>query len=158
MSGPGGPPLEEIEDQGRPAKTRRAVAGDTTAGGDAGVDVKGTDYSNKPIGSVQFAFDYSGDVSGGSPRLSIPINDGASPTPYAFLDAAGCGFATDADVHTVSTSSSTCQVSFKSSGYNYANWDAFAAANPTLRMAKGTLAFVIADHPGHDVIYSMTTE
>ena len=116
------------------------------------------EFGNKPIGSVQFAFNYSGDVSGGSPRLSIPINDGTSPTPYAFLDAAGCGFATDADVHTVSTSSSTCQVSFKSSGYNYATWDAFVTANPALRMAKGTLAFVIADQPGHDVIYSMTTE
>jgi hypothetical protein len=135
---------------------------DVPSGGYAGVYVNGKSYSNKPLGSVGFSFTYFGDVSGGSPRLSIPINDGTSPTPYAFIDAAGCGYVSDVGVpnqfHTVSTTLTNCQVSFKSPNYNYANWDAFAAANPTFTISNGTLAFVIADQPGHDVIYSLTTK
>lgn len=132
---------------------------DVPGGGYAGVYVNGKSYSNKPAASVDFSFDYWGDVSGGSPRLSIPMNDGTSPTPYAFLDAAGCGYVTDVTpntFHTVSTTLATCATTFK--GVTYANWDAFAAANPTVRIASGTLAFVIADQPGHVVIYSVTTK
>lgn len=131
---------------------------DVPGGGYAGVYVNGKSYSNKPLASVDFSFTYWGDVSGGSPRLSIPINDGTSPTPYAFIDAAGCGFVTDVTpntFHTVGTTEANCKVTFK--GVTYDNWDAFAAANPTLRISNGTLAFVIADQPGHVVIYSVTT-
>jgi hypothetical protein len=131
---------------------------DVPGGGFAGVYVNGKSYSSKPLAAVDFSFDYWGDVGGGSPRLSIPINDGTSPTPYAFIDAAGCGYVTDITpntFHTVSTELLSCRVNFK--GTDYANWDAFAAANPTLRIANGTLAFVIADQPGHVVIYTVDT-
>lgn len=30
----------------------------------------------------------------------------------------------------------------------YANWDAFASANPTYRIASDALTFVIVDQPG----------
>jgi hypothetical protein len=130
---------------------------DVPGGGYAGVYVNGKSYSNKPLASVSFSFTYWGDVSGGSPRLSIPINDGTSPTPYAFIDAAGCGYTTDVSpntFHTVGTTTS-CAATFK--GTTYANWAALAAANPTARISNGTLAFVIADQPGHVVIYSVSS-
>src|SRR3989442_15427318 len=53
---------------------------DVVGGGVAGVYVNGKSYSNKLLADVDFSFTYWGDVSGGSPRLSIPINDGTSPT------------------------------------------------------------------------------
>jgi hypothetical protein len=31
---------------------------------------------------------------------------------------------------------------------DYANWDAFAAANSTYRIARGAVSFIIADEPG----------
>ena len=130
---------------------------DVPGGGFAGVYVNGKSYSNKALSAVSFSFTYWGDVSGGTPRLSIPINDGTTPTPYAFIDAAGCGYVTDVapnTSHEVGTSSG-CKVNFK--GTDYANWAAFAAANPTLRISNGTQAFVIADQPGHVVIYSVST-
>ena len=131
-------------------------------GGYAGVFVNGKSYSNKPLSSVDFSFTYWGDVSGGSPRLSIPIDNGTSPTPYAFIDAANCGYVSDTGApggntfHFVSTTLANCRVFFD--GVLWANWDTFAAANPTLRIANGTLAFVIADQPGHVVIYSVTND
>lgn len=132
---------------------------DVPGGGYAGVYVNGKSYSNKPLAAVDFSFTYWGDVSGGSPRLSIPINDGTGTLSYAFIDAAGCGYTSDFPLintyHLVSTTLSYCHVNYL--GVDYANWDAFATANPTFRIASGTLAFVIADQPGHVVIYSVTT-
>ncbi len=131
---------------------------DVPGGGYAGVYVNGKSYSGKPLAAVDFTFTYWGDVSGGSPRLSIPINDGTGTLSYAFIDAAGCGYVTDVTpntFHVVSTELSTCHVNYL--GVDYANWDAFAAANPTFRIANGTLAFVIADQPGHVVIYMFST-
>ena len=139
--------------------TNNTAVLEVIGGGYAGVYVNGKSYSNKLVGSVDFSFTYWGDVSGGSPRLSIPIDDGTSPTAYAFIDAAGCGYVSDDPLvnaeHVVSTTLTYCTVTFK--GVTYANWDAFAATNPTFRISSGTLAFVIADQPGHVVIYSMET-
>ena len=44
----------------------------------------------------------------------------------------------------MSTTSSACGVNLNGGG-SYANWDAFAAANPAYRIAKGQQAFIIAD-------------
>jgi hypothetical protein len=133
---------------------------DVPGGGYAGVYVNGKSYSGKPLTAVDFSFTYWGDVGGGSPRLSIPINDGTGTLSYAFIDAAGCGYVSDVTpqdpntFHIVSTELLNCHVNYL--GVDYANWDAFAAANPDFRIANGTLAFVIADQPGHVVIYSVT--
>jgi hypothetical protein len=127
--------------------------------GAAGVYVNGKSYSGKPLTAVHFSFNYSGDVGGGSPRLSIPINDGSGTTNYAFIDAAGCGYVSDDPLinlfHTVSTDDPACHVNYL--GVDYANWDAFAADNPTFRIANGTLAFVVADQPGDVTIWSFST-
>jgi len=66
---------------------------------------------------------------------------------YAILDAAGCGatVGTTDDV-TVSTSKDDCLVN--DSGPTYANWAAFAAANPDWKVAKKDIVFIEADQPG----------
>ena len=93
----------------------------------------------------------SGTVSGGAPRLTIPVDFNGDGTwdDFASLDWASCGGTVDANSKLtssvlVSTTSATCGVSLNAGG-SYANWDAFAAANPTYRVAKGQQAFIIAD-------------
>lgn len=108
-----------------------------------GVFINSKSQSHKPLNSVDFSFVSTGDVTGGAPRFSIPINtDGGSTVAgYAFIDAAGCG-GVSGESTTVSTSLPNCQVFF---GVGYPNWAAFAAANPTYRIAPGAIPFIIAD-------------
>jgi hypothetical protein len=64
------------------------------AGEYGGVYVNAKNQSNKPLNAVSFSFVSTGDVAGGAPRFSIPIDTGGgrgSVEGYAFLDAAGCG-------------------------------------------------------------------
>jgi hypothetical protein len=98
----------------------------------------------RPLESISYSFTYTGDVAGGAPRFSIPIDTDGNGTVegYAFLDAINCGL-----TGTVSTESSTCLVYFGPDVY--ANWDAFAAANPDYRIAPGSIPFIIADQAGH---------
>ena len=116
------------------------------AGEYSGVYLASKSQSGKPIGSVSFSFTSSGDVAGGAPRFSIPIDtDGNSTVDgYAFLDVNGCGSST------VSTDSATCTVYFGNE--TFANWAAFATAHPTYRIAPGSIPFIIADQPGNYVI------
>jgi hypothetical protein len=117
-----------------------------------GVYVNAKNQGNKSLSAVSFSFVSTGDVAGGAPRFSIPINtDSVRGTVegYAFLDAAGCGATVGPNSTvstTVSTSLETCAVNFQS--VDYANWDAFAATNPTYRIAAGAIPFIIADQPG----------
>jgi hypothetical protein len=115
-----------------------------------GVFERGRGQGGEALDDVVFSFTSSGDVAGGSPRFSIPIDTddpGNSVNAFAFIDAAGCG-ATVGDNPTnvatlVSTTSTTCSVNFD--GDDFANWDAFAEANPDFRVALGQVAFIIAD-------------
>lgn len=124
---------------------------DTTNGGDAGVYLtNGKSTAGSDLASVDFSFtyfcanttDYASCVGGGAPRWSIPINTGGDTKDtnqvYAFLDANGCG-----DDGTVSTTEADCSVTLNTGG-SWANWDAFAQANPTYTIASA-LPFVIAD-------------
>lgn len=122
----------------------------TTATGDpnnpfqyGGVFLHSKSQSAKPLNAVSLSFVSTGDVTGGAPRFSIPINTdgGGSVSGYAFIDAAGCGGASG-ETTTVSTDLANCQVFFV---VGYANWDAFATANPTYRIAPGAIPFIIAD-------------
>ena len=69
---------------------------------------------------------------------------------YAFIDAAGCG-----STGMVSTTDPNCAVTFN--GVTYANWDAFAAANPSYRIGN-VVPFVITDttEPGTTLISAIT--
>jgi len=119
-----------------------------TAGEYGGVYIQANSQRNTSISDVDFSFTSTGDVGGGAPRFSIPIDDptvNGSVNGYAFMDAANCGGISDEST-LVSTDAATCAVFFGAG--SYANWDAFATANPTFRTSPGSVAFVIADVPG----------
>jgi hypothetical protein len=82
-------------------------------------------------------------VTGGSPRMSIPIDTNADgdTESYAFIDANNCGQAGG----TGGTVTQACPVFFGST--LYANWAAFVAANSGALIATDALPFVIADQP-----------
>jgi hypothetical protein len=107
-----------------------------------GVFINSRSQSAKPLNAVHFSFDSTGDSTGGAPRFSIPIDDGTTVLKYAFIGVLNCGYPTG----TVSTDLPNCMVNFNS--VDYANWDAFATANPTFRIAPGQIPFIIADEPG----------
>jgi hypothetical protein len=117
----------------------------------AGVYYEVTSLGGELVGDVSdVSFDYEcADgivdfcVTGGSPRVSIPIDTDADGTTesYAFIDAANCGQTGDMS----GTVDLSCPVFFGST--LYANWAAFAAANPTYRIATDAVPFVIADQP-----------
>jgi hypothetical protein len=112
------------------------------AGEYGGVYINSRSQSAKPLNAVHFSFDSTGDSTGGAPRFSIPIDDGTTVLKYAFIGVLNCGYSTG----TVSTDLPNCMVNFNS--VDYANWDAFASANPTFRIAPGQIPFIIADEPG----------
>ena len=115
-----------------------------------GVYLNSKSWSGK-LDGVSMSFVSTGDVGGGAPRFSIPIDNGgnAAVDGYAFIDVNSCGSTT------VSTSSSNCMVYFHTEPLPYANWAAFAAAHPEWRVAPGYIPFIIADDPaGGD--YSVT--
>lgn len=115
-----------------------------------GVYLNSRSQSGKPLASVDFSFTASGDIAGGAPRLTVPIDmDGnGSAEDYASIGANNC-----VDPTFVSTTSPTCQVFLNSNGVTgWANWDAFAAANPTWRVAPGWIPFIIADVAGTYVV------
>ena len=107
-----------------------------------GVFLNSRSLSAKPLNAVHLSFDSSGDTAGGAPRFCIPIDDGSTVLKYAFLDMLGSGSTSG----TVSTDLANCHVNFNS--VDYTNWDAFATANPTFRIAPGQIPFIIADEPG----------
>jgi hypothetical protein len=132
-----------------------------TSGGCATLDtitVAGTDGSyagvyvypglpGKPISDVtRLSFSYTvdaGAVAGGSPRLSIPIDENGDGLTdgYAFIDAANCG----QEGQSSGTVDLSCPVFYGDT--LYANWADFAAQNPTYRIGRDALAFVIVDQP-----------
>lgn len=104
------------------------------------------------LGKAHYSFKSRGDVQGGAPRWSLPIDtDGARSTVegYAFLDAANCGAAVGDNPGNISTTVSVdnndCKV-FYGSG-TYANWYEFRTMNPSYQMAKA-IPFVISDVQG----------
>lgn len=115
----------------------------------AGVYYEVSGISGDPIGTVSgLSFTYSCSsaatcVRGGSPRISVPIDTDANGSwnSFAFIDAANCG-QTGATSGTVNLG---CPVFF--GGTLYANWAAFASANPTYRIATDAITFVIVDQP-----------
>ena len=115
-----------------------------------GVYISSKSNSSKTLSSTVFQFrNNAGDVAGGAPRFSLPIDtDGVGKTieGYAFLDVAGCG-GVSGDNTLVSTQSGICHVNFN--GTDFANWTSFAAANPTYRMSPGAIPFIIADAAGN---------
>jgi hypothetical protein len=122
-----------------------------------GVYISSKSQSGKLLADAVFSFrNDGGDIAGGAPRLSIPIDDPATEETldgYAFLDVYWCGGAAG-DQTVVSTELANCVVWYGSA--SYANWDAFAAANPTFRISPGHIPFVIADWEGSYAVTDVT--
>lgn len=128
-----------------PAGTFTIVVGGGQYGG---VYVNSRSNSGKAIADVSFSFTATGDIGGGAPRFSLPINVTGTDNAveyYAFIDRNSCGGAV-----LVSTESATCIVYAGSEVFP--NWAAFAAAHPTYRIAPGTIPFMISDVPGTYVV------
>jgi len=116
----------------------------------AGVYYANSNISGDQIGTVTgLSFTYScalatNCVTGGSPRMSIPIDTDNNGTTngFAFIDANNCGL-TAAQSGTVTQA---CPVFF--GGTLYTNWAAFVTAHPDYRIGNDdSIAFVIADQP-----------
>jgi hypothetical protein len=123
----------------------------------AGVYISNTNLDGKLLVDVnKLSFDYYGSgASGGSPRISIPIdeNNDGSTEAYAFIDTLSCNNG-DANMGTLDAiNDSTCVVAYEST--TYINWEAFAAENPTYRIASDALTFIIVDQPGQFDISSV---
>jgi hypothetical protein len=116
----------------------------------AGVYYAQSSLSGRPLAEVSASFTYAASAgttaSGGSPRISIPIDDKDATTTlaYAFVDTLGCNNGS-ADNGTLSLSNATCTVAY--GGGSWVNWAAFAAAHTTWTVSNN-LPFVIVDQPG----------
>jgi hypothetical protein len=107
-----------------------------------GVYLNSRSQSAKPLAQVVFSFVSAGDVGGGAPRFSWPVDTDRNGTVdgYAFLDVNNCGGPV------VSSDNPACITYFGSEVFP--NWAAFATAHPTYRSAPGAIPFIIADVPG----------
>lgn len=106
----------------------------------------------------QLGFTYSGDVSGGSPRLSIPILGGDGRDGWVFIDAASCN---DGAGAVAPLTDPTCVVSGyyhnadnTTDGFYYESWDAFVAGEEGSTVGDW-YTFIVADQPGTVTIGSV---
>jgi len=142
--------------------SQNTVTLDISSGGFAGAFITSTkSISGTSLSGVTFTFQYRCDpsnnttscVGGGVPRWSIPIdtNGDGKTDGYAFVDAQNCG--------STGTVDNSCPVFPASTigGGSFANWAAFAAANPTWKIANA-LPFMITDitEPGTTLITNMS--
>jgi hypothetical protein len=115
----------------------------------AGVYIYNSNLDGKALVDVnKLSFDYDGSTaSGGSPRLSIPIDeDGDGDTDgYAFIDTLGCNDGSPDSGTLDAINDPTCLIWYGST--SYVNWAAFVAANPDYRIGDA-IPFMIVDQPG----------
>jgi hypothetical protein len=130
------------------------------AGEYSGVYVPDSGLNGKLYSSIsKLQFNYSGDISGGSPRFTLPILAADGRDGWVFIDAASCNVADN------STSPSTglvsplvdpsCAVSgylfnadSTTEGFYYTSWNAFMAGVGSGARFFSNNPFVIADQAG----------
>ncbi len=123
----------------------------------AGVYLPNQEINGKLIGDVEkLSFNYNGfGASGGSPRLSIPIDtDGDGDTEFfAFVDVLGCndGSTTRGKLDVINDPTCTIQAGSET----FPNYAAFVAAHPTYKIAMDNYAFVVQDQPGEFTIWNV---
>ena len=144
-----------------------------TNGGDpegeyAGVFAMPQTIRGKLLGAVQeLRYSYAGgSFIGGSPRWSVAIDENGNgkhedTEAYAFADIGACN---DGDT-SVGTSDAeddpTCTWFYEAE--SFPNWDAFAGAHPTYRVARQRAdgsplvgaVFIVQDQPGHYLIWNV---
>jgi hypothetical protein len=120
-------------------------------GGVSGVYFPISRLTGKAVADVSgLSFDFTGTARGGAPRISVPIDTNGDGTTefYEFVSAEFCP-----TTQTGHVSESTCMAFDTAHPSGYANWAAFAAANPgaTVAATDGgdpTIPFIIADVAG----------
>jgi hypothetical protein len=120
----------------------------------SGVFARNGNLRGKLLADVaELGFRYGGDPgTGGAPRISLPLDTNADGVTdvYAFIGAFHCNdeaSAVPSVVDAINDPSCTIFVGNQITGY--ANWTAFATANPTYTVGPdGAPPFVIADEPG----------
>jgi hypothetical protein len=129
-----------------PAGTFTLVNG---AGEYSGVYLNSRSQSGKYLARVDFSFSAIGDIAGGAPRFSIPVDTNGDNVVefYAFGDRANCGGS-----ESVTTVGTTCTWY---AGGQSGSWDDLAAANPMWRVAPGSIPFIIADQPGTYTVFDI---
>ena len=116
--------------------------------------------SASKLTKVVFTFKTDGDVQVAAPMWSIPIDiDGdGHADDYASIDAVSCGATTGTNVTkvvtVVSTDNPNCKVYLNKRPLDvWSNWADFAAKNPTYRLAKKDIPFIITEAAGHYHVY-----
>jgi hypothetical protein len=129
-----------------------------TVGGFSGVYYPISKLTGKAVADVSgLSFDFTGIASGGSPRISVPISTTSDGTTefYAFVSAEFCP-----TTQTGHVSESTCMVFDTAHPSGYANWAAFAAANPGATVAAtdgdATVPFIVADVAGETATWTVS--
>jgi hypothetical protein len=137
----------------------------------AGVYAVPVNIRGKRLGDVQeLRFSYAGGAtSSGSPRWSVAIDENANARhdgeeAYAFADVNGCNDGNTSVGTLDGEDDGSCSWSYKSE--TFANWDAFAGAHPSYRIARlhadgstGFIpAFVITDQPGDWIVWNVAVE
>jgi hypothetical protein len=131
------------------------------AGEYAGVYVPGQGLTGKSLAGVSsLQFNYTGEISGGSPRFSLSVTDAAGRDGWLFIDAASCNVADNSTSPSTGLVSPlvdpTCAVSGyyfnadgSATGYYYSSWQDFlnSADGEGARFFSNN-SFVIADQAG----------
>jgi hypothetical protein len=120
----------------------------------AGVYIYNSNLAQKYLIDVnKLSFNYSGDVvSGGSPRISVPIDENSDGDweGFAFIDAVGCNGSGSISGTVDPINDQTCLVYYNNTPFD--NWTDFANQNPTFKIASNTIAFIVVDQPGEYTI------
>jgi hypothetical protein len=138
----GGATLNTIDDDQNPDNAYAGVYYETS-----GLSGKMLSAVNPSSVSFTYAAEDETTASGGSPRVSIPIDENADGTTdhYAFADTLGCNDGS-ANNGTLMLSDATCTISYFG-GESRPNWAAFVAAHPTWKVSNA-VPFVVVDQPG----------
>lgn len=114
----------------------------------SGVYVEASTLYNQSLSHItQLSFNYTGDATAGSPRLSIPIDTNSDGTSdgYLFVSAYYCNDG-EGTVDVINDNSCTIYTNF--SGESWENWNALIAVHPDWSIANDAYVFIIADDPG----------
>ncbi len=112
----------------------------------SGVYVENSTMYGTALGDIsQLSFNYTGEATAGSPRISIPLDlDGNGSTDaWAFAAAYYCndGAGVVDVIH-----DATCTIYVGETSYE--NWAALVAAYPDAVIANDNYVFIVADDPG----------
>jgi hypothetical protein len=119
-----------------------------TDGSYSGVYVELSTLSGDLLGDVnQLSFNYSGEATAGSPRISLPVDttgDGLNDG-YLFIGAYYCN---DGEGLVDVVNDETCTIYTNFSSESWANWDELVSSHPDWSVSTNALSFIVADDPG----------